>query len=806
MESLLQDLRYACRMLVRNPGFTAVVVLTLALGIGANTAIFSVVNAVLLQPLPYPESDRLVTIREFKPSFGTMSVAWLNYVDWTDQNTTFEAIAAYQPGGSNLSGNLDPVWVETANVTANLFSVLGVQPLLGRTFLPEEDRPGGDRAVILSHSSWQQRFGGDPGAVSQTVLLDGVPFTVVGIMPAGFGFPDATTDLWASLGRYADQNNQRGNHPGITSIGRLRPRITLEQADAELDTIAGRLAEHYPKTNADHSVHLTPFYREYVGAAQPMLLVLLGAVGFVLLIACANVANLLLARGTSRNKEFAIRTALGAVRARLIRQSLTESVLLAMLGGALGMLAAAWGVDALLALLPGGLPRLEQVGIDSWVLSFVLTLSFLTGIVFGLPPAFHSTETDLHYSLKEGGRTSDSAGGHRLRSLLVVAEVALALVLLVGAGLMIRSFLLLQEKNPGFDPQNLLTMQISLPFPKYQEHSQRRTFVKEVLQGVEALPGVESAATVWPMPVNRNDIRWQGHFFTEDNPNPPSEKLPWSEEQVVTADYFRAMGIPLLEGRFFDDRDHTEAPPTIIVDNTFGEKLWPGESPLGRRIKMAFAGSEAPWLTIVGVVGHVKSNGVANESWAQMYRPAAQRPLPFVNLVVRAASRPLDLAAPVQQQVLAVDPSQPVYNISTMEELMADTVRTHRVSMLLLTIFAALALCLASVGIYGVISYSVRQRTHEMGVRMALGAQYRDILKMVVGEGMVLTLVGVGVGLAAALALTHVLSSLLFEVTPTDLLTFVAVAALLGAISLLACYIPARRATRVDPMVALRYE
>ncbi len=814
MGTLIQDVRYGLRMLVKNPGFTAVAVITLALGIGANTAVFSVVNAVLLTPLPYKDAGRLVVVWEQNPERGWYRniVSAANFVDWRKQNHVFAQMAAIDPQRTfNLTGGGEPEEVWGEQVTTNLFSLLGVRPVLGRDFLPEEDKPGGPRVVILSYGVWQRRYGGDASLVGKQISLNNDSYTVVGIMPADFYFPP----FWRELIRVElwvpglDLSNPvRTDHADV-ALARLKPGVSPTQAQAEMDTIARGIQQQYPEDKG-WGVGLVALREQAVGDTRPALLVLFGAVGFVLLIACANVANLMLARATTREKEVAIRTALGAKRTRLIRQFLTESLVLAILGGALGLLLAAWSVQILVALSPKGALGLGGAGVGnvaiSWgVLAFTIAAAVATGIAFGVAPALAVSKPDLNQSLKEGGRSSgDGSRRTRLRSALVVWEFALALVLLVGAGLMIKTLVRLGQVDLGFNPQNVLTMRIALLGSRYKDPGAQAEFFKQLLERMKSLPGVRWASVSRGLPVEG----WNGMgFVTEENPSPPPNEEPDANYLVIGPDYFRVMGVPLLEGRFFTDQDTNESARVVIVNEKLARKQWPGQDPIGRRLRMD-GNNNSPWLTVVGVVGNVRTQWPFPDFLSELYVPYTQYPwLLFPrHLIVRTVSNPTGLATAIAHEVKALDKDQPVSDIRSLDQLVAEAVAQQRFAMVVLGAFASLALILAAVGIYGVMAYSVTQRTHEIGLRMALGAQPGDVLSLVVGRGLILTLVGVGAGLAGALALTRFLSSLLYEVRPTDFGTFAAVSLLLIGVALLASYIPARRATKVDPMVALRYE
>jgi len=808
VESLTQDIRFGVRMLFKKPAFTAIAVLALALGIGANSAIFSVVNSVLLQPLPYSDPDRLVIMWEKAVMMDT-SVAYLNFVDWRDQNQVFENIAAFRRDSFNLTSAGEPERLQGRMVSASFLSTLGARPALGRDFIAEEDRPGSDRTVILTHDLWQRRFGGDASILGRQLTLNEQSYTVIGVTPQDFDF-GARVDLFVPIGLWADSYQQRGSHPGIYVIARMKPGVSEEQARADMDAIMGRLGEQYPNTNKDRRIHLELYYENVVSGIRPSLLVLLGAVGFVLLIACANVANLLLARAALRQKEIAIRTALGAGRSRLIRQLLTESVMLALLGGVAGLLLANWGIDILVSFRPDNLPRIDEISIDGWVVAFTFGVSLLTGMLFGLFPALHASKPDLNEVLKEsGGRGNAGTGLHRLRNGLVVVEVALALVLLIGAGLLIKSFMRLQKIEPGFEPRNLLTMMLSLPSKKY-DGRKAADFFNRLQEKVAALPGVESAAFSNGLPFAgaiENSFRIVGR--------PPSDQgnEAMGVMYLPSPDYLQTMKIGLLKGRFFTRQDNATGAPVTVIDEELARIHFPDEDPIGKRITMGIGTQE---LEIVGIVEHVMHYGFEGQVpvQAQFYIPFEQVPeqaMPLLagrmSLTVRTSlSDPMSLAGTIRDQVFSVDKDQPVFQVQTMERLLANSLATRRFSMFLFAVFSAVALVLSAVGIYGVMSYSVNQRTREIGIRMALGARRADVMRLVVGQGMALTAIGLGLGLASAFGLTRLMSSLLFGVAATDPTTYTGIALLLGLVALAACYIPARRATKVDPMVALRYE
>jgi putative ABC transport system permease protein len=809
MNSLLQDLRFSFRLLVKKPGFTLVVVLALALGIGANTAIFSVVNAVLLRPLPYKSPERLVWLRETNPlnDIKDEPASPPNYIDWKTQAESFEDMGALATTMLTVTSNGEPERVPSVYVTDGFFSVLGVEAKIGRTFTPEEDTPGNNRVAVISNSLWQRRFGSDPGVIGNAITINGNPYTVVGVMPPDFKNPRPNDlkppDLWVPLAiNYKDQG-RRGDF--LSVIARLKPGVAVEQARAEMATIAHRLEQQYPDSNTAWGVLVTPLHERFVGDVRLALMVMLGAVFFLLLIACANVANLLLSRSAARQKEVAIRTALGAGRRRIVQQLLTESVLLSLIGGAVGLLLAFWGVELLTSLSLGSIPRLNEIGVDGRVLGVTVGVSLLTGIVFGLLPALQASNPNLNETLKEGGRSSaEGARGGRLRNALAVAEVALALVLLIGAGLMVRSFMRLQQVNAGFNPQRVLTAGLFLPGSKYKEGPQIVGFYEELLGKLAALPGVESVGAIDTLPLSGGGNVLS---FVIDGRPPlqPTDNTPDAEYRVVTPDYFRTMGIPLLRGRLLTEQDGPNAPRATVINETMARRYFPDEDPIGKRINLGDP-QKSPWRTIVGIVRDTRHESLSAEPYSQMYTVHTQFPARSLSLVLRASSDPMKLVSAIRGNVADMDKDLPLSNIRTMEQILAESLAQPRFNTMLITIFAVVALVLASVGIYGVISYSVSQRTHEIGVRIALGAQPGDIFKMVVGQGLKLALFGVSAGLAASFALTRVMASLLYEVQATDPATFAAIAVTLTAIALLASYIPARRATRVDPMISLRYE
>jgi putative ABC transport system permease protein len=809
MQTLLQDIRYAIRTMASNRAFTAVAVLVLALGIAANAVIFSVVNAVLLRALPFPDADRIVMVFESDLQRHTEdAIAAANFVDWRDQNQVFESIATYREENFNLTGADRPERVSGVISTAGLFPALAVKPILGRVFQTDDENHGSGRVAVISRSLWERRFGADANILGQKLIANGEPLTVIGVMPGEFTFPEQA-ELWIPPKQVVPEHvlrpninmatNRDSNY--LSAVARVKPGISLAQAKADMDSVAARMAEQNPNNNMGRGAKLVPLREHEVGDIRATLLVLFGAVGFVLLIACANVANLLLARATTRQKEIAIRTALGASRSRLIRQLLTESVVLSIAGGGLGLLVAMWGIHSTVAILPASVYGAKDIGIDGMVLAFVLVVSLTTGLVFGLVPAMQATKSDLNESLKEGGRGGTAgARRNRARGLLVVSEIALSLVLLIGAGLMIRSFIRLEQVNPGFNARNVLTMRLSLPSAQYSDVRKRASFFQQVIERIQSMPGVQSAAAISRLPLTPGN---SGRGLTiEGFQNDASGNGPNADYRVISPDYFKTMGISLIKGRVFTDRDNTEASDAAIINKTMAGRYWPGEDPLGKRMRI----DNDPTMQVVGVVEDVKHFGLDSQARPEFYVPYEKDPWPFMTVVVRGSSDPKSLAGAMRSEVWAVDGDLPVPDIKTIEQLLSDSVARRRFNMLLLAVFGGVALVLAAVGIYGVMSYSVTQRSHEIGIRMALGAKQSDVLKLVVGQGMTLALIGVGIGLAAAFALTRVMTSLLFAVGATDPLTFVVISVVLTGVALGACFVPARRATRVDPMIALRYE
>jgi predicted permease len=803
LETIWQDLRLGARMLLKHPGFTFIAVLTLTLGIGANTAIFSVLNSVLLRPLPYRAADRLVWIWDSNASAGypRFGSAGPNFKDWQQQSVSFEYMAAFAGWSFNLTNEGEPERIQGALASPDLFPMLGIKPVIGRVFLPAEEQAGNHRVALLSYGLWQRRFAADPGILNRSLTLNGENYTVIGIVPADFRSL-YQADIWTPLALDVLKSG-RGSH-FLNVIAQLKPDVSIQQAQTEMNGITTRLQQQYSGSNTGWSTELQPLHERIVGNIKPVLWILSGVVGLVLLIACANVANLLMARAASRQKEVAIRAALGADRLRLVRQFLTESLLLSLIGGGLGLLLGIWGMNLLVALSrPGDIPRAEEISIDGRVLAFTLLVSLVTGIIFGIVPALQSSKINLNESLKAGSRAvSSSLSGNRTRRLMVISEIALAMVLLVGAGLMIKSLLRLTQVRLGFEPENLLTMHISLPQSKYTDGNRQATFENELLDRIGNLPGVQSVATISPLPLAGGDS--VNEFFIEGRESPSANQGFNANLHRCSSDYFLTMKIPLLKGRFFDERDVTRSEQVVIINDTLARRFWNDENPVGKRISLS--GLEGPWHTIAGVVGDVRHGKLENEAGFEIYRSYTQSPIPYMALVVRSDTTSSGVISSIRNELSALDSTLPVYSIRPMEQLIARSLAPRRFQMILLSSFAGLALILAIVGIYGVISYSVTERRHELGIRLALGAQSRDLLVLVMSQGMKLALVGTGLGLVAAFALTRLMQTLLYSVSPTDPLTFAMITILLTLVALLACWIPARRAARVDPLVALRHE
>ena len=798
MHNFIQDLRYAIRMIAKRPGFTLIAALTLALGIGANTAIFSAVNAVLLKPLPFPESQQLVDLSEtFKEGSGSVSVPTLE--DWKSQNTVFAGISAYSFTSFNLEGGDTPQRIQGINVSANYFDVLGVKPTLGRAFLPGEDVAGSENVLVIGDELWRRNFAADPGIINRTIPLNGQKYTVVGVMPPELSSLYRTVQMWSPLVFPEKDRLARGAHKYLV-IGRIKSGVTLAQAREQMNTIAQRLEEQY---KIGRGIRLTQIEELWVANVRSALLMMMVAVGFVLLIACTNVANLLLARATVRRREISIRIALGAGRGRLIQQFLTEGLLLSILGAAMGIALAWWSMSALGKIAFPFLPRSQEIRIDSRVLLFTLVVSILTSIVFGLIPSLQAGKTDVQETLKEGGNTisAGSVGGW-LRPILVIVEVAAAVVLLIGAGLMIRSILRIHEVEPGLRPQNLLTAKISLPREKYKDAEAAIRFHQQVLERVSHLPGVESAGLTSHLPIEERGFN--GNISVEGKTYPPNES-PLVEFRAVNEDYFQTSGIPLLRGRVFSKAEHDDTQPVVVINDAMARQIWPGEDPIGKRVM------DETKATVIGVVGNVKNYGLLQKPVPEMYVPYTVKDFwPDMRwnmrLLVRSTLDNTSLVSAVRREVQAVDPAQPIYAVQTMNVVIENTVKDKSLNTTLLTVFAGVSLLLAVIGVYGVMSYTVAQHTREIGIRMALGAAPRTILKLVIGRGLVLVSVGAGIGVLASLALTRFIENMLFGVTPTDPLTFVAIVALLGLVALLACLIPAQRAMRVDPIVVLRHQ
>lgn len=805
----MNDLRFALRQLRKSPGFTLIAVLTLALGIGANTAIFSVIYAVLLRPLPYPEADRIQIITESDPNQPQISVSFPDYVDWKRDNTVFEQIAISRRESFNLSGlqGRAPEQVSGGIVTANFFKVIGLKPQIGRVFTEEEDRVGGPLLAVLSDRLWQRIFARDPHVLGRSVNFGNQPYTVIGVMPPQM-FSPRTVDVWFPIMRRTDDMvwQTRDNHPGLFGWGRLKRGVTAERAQAEMTQIAGRLAKLYPDSNAKVGASVTPLLENQVGDYRASLALLLGAVVLVLLIACANLANLLAARGAARSREFAVRSAVGASRWQIIRQLSIESLVLAVIGGSLGVGLAAWGRDLLIALSPPGVPRFQDLPLDGWVLAFSAALSLVTSVLFGLWPAWHTSHADIQLALKSGGYgSSDAAGARRSRDLLVIAEVALTLVLLSAAGLVLKSFAKARSLPLGFEPHGLLTARVDLPSPSYEDAPKILTFTKELLAKMSALPGVERAALAANPPLMTG---WQTTFLPEGTPEPPPGQLASAEMAVVTPAYFKTIGATLLRGRAFEERDTKAAPPAIIIDELFAERYFPGQDAVVKRIRMSTGEQGAHQLhVVVGVAPHLKVYGFDETTiLPQAYLPMAQQPQTGLVMLLRTTVSPKSLETPLRKIVAALDPAQPAFEFRTMQERVEETWATPRLMSFLLLCFAGLALTISVVGLYGVMAYNGLRRTREIGVRLALGALPAQIAKMMLGHGLRLLGCGLLLGFAGAFALSRVIRSLLFGVSANDPLIYLAVSFLLASAAILACWIPARRASRVDPMITLRAE
>jgi predicted permease len=799
---MLKDLLYGLRMLVKSPGFTIVALLSLALGVGANTAIFTVVHRILLHPVAYPEPDRLLAVFNTNPSLGIkQSVASVpDFEDWKTQNHVFAQMAALQPGSANVTGIQTPERVQVFEATSNVFSLFGMPPELGRGFVPE-DASEGRRVVVLDYAFWQKSFGGDKNVLSKTITLDGANYSIIGVLPKQFF--SFGRDLWKPLVFSPALVNARGSHNEFV-MARLKPDVSFAAAQTEMNTIAKRIEMAHPDTNAGNGVKLMVLTELFVGSIRPAMIIMFAAVGFVLLIACANVANLMLARSTGRRREVAVRIALGGSRARIIRQLLTESLLLSSLAGAAGLLLAMWGTAALMKLLPGILAQSFEVSpVSVPVLAFTLALSLVIGLLFGLAPALQSSKFNLNESLREGGRAGTAGTARqRFRNILAVAEVALSLVLLAGAGLLIESFLRLEKSSPGFQPDNILTMELSLPFTSYGKDEQQTVFYDRLLAKLGTQPGLSQAALVSSLPLQGHS----GHDSFQVEGLPPGKSindLPIADQRLVSARYFGLMGIPVLRGRAFSPLDNASAPGVAIVDDATAKQYWPNKDPIGKRIHyFNEAGQPLPWRTVVGVVGSVKQNRIEEPASTSVYLPLAQAPSSEIALAVRGTVNATSVAASIH----AIDPDLPVGRIRTMQEIVDQSTGLERIAAQLVGIFAVVALALAVIGTYGVMAYSVAQRTQEFGIRLALGASRADVLKLVLRQGLILTAAGIALGLTAAVSVTRLMTSVLFEVRPSDPLILGLAALTLGAVAMLASYLPARRATKVDPVLALRYE
>jgi putative ABC transport system permease protein len=795
--NLIRDARYAVRQLVRTPGFTVVAVLTVALAIGASSTMFSVVNGVLLRPLPFPNPEGLVRVHEVLQKFGRFSVAPANFLDWRQQNTVFEHIVAYNSSGATLNENGNAERLRGALVSWDLFEMLRVAPALGRGFRAEEDAPGNDTVVVISHALWQNRFGGDPNILGRSISLDGAPVSIVGVTPPTFGFP-SDADYWRPLA--IQPNPTRGGH-FLVVVARLKNGVTIEHAGAEMKTIAERLAVQYPEQSANETAEVVSLHEHVVGGIRPALLTLLSAVGVVILIACANVANLLLVRASVRDKEIAIRTALGAGRMRLVLQMLAESLVLAFAGGGLGVLVAYLAIPPIQTLSAGSIPRATSISIDAAVLTFAVATSIVTGLLFGLAPAWQVSRSSLGSVLKEGGRSSVGSGGRWVRNGLLVAEVALSIVLLVGAVLLLRSFARLTNVDPGFRPEHVLAFRVGLPDAMYREDHNRIAFFDTLIERLEALPDVTAAGLIQALPMRGDYVL---SFTVQGRPAPKPNEEPSANHRVITPDYFTALGIPLLRGRTFTAQDTEKSPMVAVVDQKFVDRHFPSEDPIGKGIDIG--NGTNGYYEIVGVVGNVRQAGMDSNPEPTMYVPYKQDVFSSMWVVARTNGEPSALTAAARQAVRSIDATLPAYAITPLATVISESVAQRRFSMLLLGVFAVMALFLAAVGLYGVVAYTVNQRTQEIGLRMAIGAQRGDVLRMVVGGGLKLAVLGVAIGIASALALAQLVAAMLYEIKPFDPASYGVTAAILLAVAVLACYVPARRAARVDPVVAMRQE
>lgn len=817
MEILLRDLRYAVRMMIKNFGFTILVIITLALGIGANTAIFSVVNAVLLKPLPFKEPERIVLIWMSNPrlklAYKELPAPPADFIDWRDQNTVFDNLSAFSANAFTLMGTSEPERIDGVQASADFFSVLGVQPALGRTFTHEEDQPGKSQVVVISNNLWGRRFGSDPNIINKVITLDGQSYTVIGVMPKGFEFPQGATmppglqfpakpELWTPIAFNNERLRDRSNF-SLAAIGRLKSGVSLQQARADMSGIAEKIDQQFRRSSGFDTT-LVEMREQVVGDMRFALIVLMGAVGAVLLIACSNVANLLLARSTRRQKELAIRTAMGAGRARLVRQMLTETILLSLVGGVAGLLLAKWGTGLLLAISPDSIPRASEVNLDVWVFTFALGASLLTGILSGIVPSLQASRTDINTVLKEESLSSIGGGRSRhLRNLFVVSQIGLALVLLIGAGLLIKSYVLLQRVSLGFKPDNVLTMQLALPDFKYPDPAQQVAFFNQLIQRIEAAPGVQSAGVVTSLPLSGAGT--STNFNIEGRPVPPPQDRPMADYTAISPDYLDAMSIAVLKGRSFTDQDTATSPGRVIINETMANRFWPNEEAVGKAITVSL-GSAPTRLEIVGIVADVKNAKLSGETIPGMYVPYTQSPAGFMFLVARTTPDPLSMTSTLTHEVYAIDKDQPVARIKSMAQVISESESNRNFNTVLLTLFAGLALTLAVLGVYGVIAYSVNQRKREIGIRMALGAQQRDIVKLILKQGLVLVMVGIAIGLVAAFILAKFMSSLLYQISDRDLVTFTVASLALTVVALLAICIPAFKATGIDPIIALRQE
>ncbi len=806
MENIWRDIQYGVRMLRKSKGFTAIAVLTLALGIGANTAVFSVVNAVLLKPLPYGDPDRLVFLTEWSEQVPNMSFSVANFKDLRDQNHVFDSVFGSNSTSLILTGSGgEAERVSVRQVTSGMFDTLQKTPIVGRAFTAEEDKPGAPHVILLGEGFWERRFARDPGVVGKTLILSGEPFTVVGVMPGSFHTSWKTADAFAPLLFLEDKiggENQRGNHPGIYVVGRMKKGVSVAQARDDVKALAKRLTEEHPMSNARQSMTVAPMIDAVIGDLKPALYLLLGAVVLVLMIACANVANLLLSRAADRQKEMALRMAVGGGRGRLIRQLLTESVLLSSIGGLFGVGLGYAGVKGLVASLPANVPRADEIGVDGSVLAFTAIVALVTGLVFGLAPAWKISRADMNETLKENGRGTATPGQHRLRNTLVVAEISLALVLLVGAGLLLRSFFRVIEADAGVRTAGVLAVNVPLPDSRYAKPEAKVALVEQLIEKLKATPGVRSAALTFPL-FGGN----QNSFNVEGRPEPPPGQRPSTDVTRVTPDYFKTMGLRLIEGRLIEATDRADTPPVCLIDETFARTFWPGESALGKRVKFGnLKDPEPPWMQVVGIVAHVKNYGVDQPSRVEIYLPFYQRPANSPTIVVETAGDPANLTPGVREAVRSLDPDLPIFAVRTLTDVVATQMAPRRLAVMLISVFSAVALLLAAIGIYGVMSYAVTLRTQEIGIRMALGAERHDISRMVLRFGARMSFIGIALGLVAAFGLARMMAGLLFQTSTADPPTFSIVPLTLMAVALAACYVPARRATRVDPLVALRAE